>query len=135
MLELHKVEILIKIPLMLQFQEIRVVEIIIVLYSSYVKKQEEKYDPNSREKKKLMSELFGVLTIDSTWNTSSSNNNNNNLFESKNNSNSNNSGGLFSGINVTGNINKKNNNNNKLKSSNQSDLLGLDWNDNIIQPQ
>ena len=69
---------------MLQFQEIRVVEIIIVLYSSYVKKQEEKYDPNSREKKKLMSELFGGLTIDSTWNTSSSNNNNNNLFESKN---------------------------------------------------
>ena len=57
------------------------------------------------------------------------------MFESKNNSNSNNSGGLFSGINVTGNINKKNNNNNKLKSSNQSDLLGLDWNDNIIQPQ
>ena len=41
-------------------------EIIIVLNSSYVKKQEEKYDPNSREKKKLMSELFGVLTIDST---------------------------------------------------------------------
>ena len=70
-----------------EFQEIGVVEIIIVLYSSYVKKQEEKYDPNSREKKKLMSELFGGLTIDSTWNTSSSNNNNNNLFESKNNSN------------------------------------------------
>ena len=78
---------------MLQFQEIRVEEIIIVLNSSYVKKLEEKYDPNSREKKKLMSELFGGLTIDSTWNTSSSNNNNNNLFESKNNSNSNNSGG------------------------------------------
>ena len=57
------------------------------------------------------------------------------MFESKNNSNSNNSGGLFSGINVTGNINKKNNNNNKLKSSNQGDLLGLDGNDNIIQPQ
>ena len=34
-----------------------------------------------------MSELFGGLTNDSTWNTSNSNNNNNNLFESKNNSN------------------------------------------------
>ena len=33
---------------MLQFQEIRVEEIIIVLNSSYVKKLEEKYDPNSR---------------------------------------------------------------------------------------
>ena len=38
-------------------------------------------------------------------------------------------------MNVTGNINKNNNNNNNLKSSNQGDLLGLDGNDNIIQPQ
>ena len=46
---------------MLQFQEIRVEEIIIVLNSSYVKKQEEKYDDIDNW---LTTRYYGHSTID-----------------------------------------------------------------------
>jgi hypothetical protein len=95
--------------------------------STYVpKKQEEKYDPNLKEKKKLMGQLFGTGD-DSSSNTVPSGKSN--LFEGKSSGNS--GGGLFSGMNVTGGSNTITTN----QSGNvNNDLLGLGISENT-QPQ